>query len=378
MSQNKPKAIILDCQGLELTSEEIKLFKSHNPYGFILFKRNCDSPDQVKKLVQQMRDAVGRPDAPVLIDQEGGSVSRLKEPAFKEFPSAGFFKKIADKDLKKGVRAAYLNAVMMAAQLDELGITVNCTPVVDIPVKGSHEFLAGSRVYGDDADQVTALGKAICQAHLDLGVMPILKHIPGHGRATSDSHLDLPEISTTQNDLEKQDFKPFKDLGAEKWGQDIWAMTAHVIYKDIVDGVAGTLSPEIIGDVIRKQIGFDGVLIADDISMKALKGDLPDIAKQTLAAGCDLTLLCNQDLKTREAVLNATPEITPEAEKRLKRAEKTRQKSKKQVDIKSLAKEYQAILDEANIADERKCNQNRSDPTDPAHRGGGGHGRKHA
>lgn len=378
MSQNKPKAIIIDCEGLELTDEEKRLFNEQNPYGFILFKRNCDTPDQVKKLVKQMRDAVGRPDAPVLIDQEGGSVSRLKEPAFKEFPSAGFFKKIAEKDLEKAKHAVYLNALMMAEQLRDLGITVNCTPVVDVAVKESHEFLAGSRVYGDDASQVTELGKAVCAAHLDMGVMPILKHIPGHGRATSDSHLDLPKIKASLDDLKKQDFKPFADIANEGWGQSIWAMTAHVVYSQIIDGVAGTLSPEIIQDIIRKQIGFDGVLIADDISMKALKGDLADLAKQTLAAGCDLTLLCNQNFATREAVLKATPAITGEAEKRLDRAEKTRQMTKKQVDIKSLAKEYQAILDEANIADERECNQNRSDPTDPVHRRRGSDARKKA
>lgn len=364
MSQNnqapitKPKAIILDCEGAALTQDEIALFKKHNPYGFILFKRNCETPEQVKKLVTQLRDAVGRPDAPVLIDQEGGTVARLKAPEFEEFPPAKTFKDLGEQDSKRAARATYLNAVLMARQLSDLGIDVNCTPVLDIPVKGSHDFLAGSRVYGETPEQVTVLGQAICEGHLDQGVTPILKHIPGHGRATSDSHFEMPKIAAKKQDLETQDFKPFQHMATQSWGEGAWAMTAHVVYQDVTD-TPGTLSKDVI-DLIRHDIGFNGVLIADDISMKALQGDMPTIAKQTLEAGCDLTLLCNQDFETRKSVLEAVPEITLDAEKRLKKAEDIRQKSKKQVDIKAVSKELNELLSGDPIADERNRNRHGS------------------
>lgn len=322
MSQNK--AIILDPEGPELTIEEKALFRDQNPHGFILFQRHCQSPSQVKRLVNDLREAVGREDAPILIDQEGGSVARLREPEFREFPGAIKFREMADVDLELAVDAAYENAVEMADQLFDLGINVNCTPVLDIPVQGSHEFLAAKRVYGDNPESVIAMGRKICAAHLEKGVTPILKHIPGHGRAASDSHLSLPRISVTYDDLQMQDFKPFAALSKERWMPAVWAMTAHVVYEAIDPNHPGTLSSKVISKVIRSEIGFDGVLIADDISMKALQGDMRDLARKTLEAGCDLTLLCNQNFDTNRYVLEATPELTEVSAQRLERAERIR------------------------------------------------------
>lgn len=335
MSLNK--AIILDPVGPTLSVEEKALFRDHDPHGFILFQRHCETPDQVKRLVNDLRESVGREDAPILIDQEGGSVARLREPEFTEFPSALKFRQMAKTDLELAESAVFDNAVDMARQLDELGINVNCTPVLDIPVEGSHEFLAAKRVYGDDPETVIALGRKVCEGHLQNGVTPILKHIPGHGRATVDSHLDLPNISAVYADLQMRDFKPFIELSKECWMPGVWAMTAHVIYQDIDPQNPGTLSAKIIQDIIRDEIGFDGVLIADDVSMKALRGDMPELARRTLDAGCDLTLLCNQDFEMNRRVLENTPELRQESAKRLQTAEDIRQRLKNELEIKAVS-----------------------------------------
>ena len=301
------KAIILDCVGPVLSADEKALYREHNPHGFILFQRHCENPDQLRRLVDDLRASVDRADAPILIDQEGGSVARLREPEFREFPSALKFREMARDDLAAAEQAVYENAAEMAQQLKSYGINVNCTPVMDIPVKGSHEFLAAKRVYGDDPETVTALARQVCKAHLDNGVTPIFKHIPGHGRATVDSHYDLPRISAGHDELRHRDFLPFTELSREPWAKDVWAMTAHVIYEDIDPENPGSLSSKVIQDVIRGEIGFKGMVIADDISMKALKGDMPDLARRTVEAGCDLTLLCNQDFETNQRVLETLP-----------------------------------------------------------------------
>ena len=307
LSHADQKAIIIDCVGPVLSDDERALYRDHNPHGFILFQRHCENPDQLKKLVNDLRECVGREDAPILIDQEGGSVARLREPNFREFPSALKYREMARDDLAAAEQAVYENARAMARQLKEFGINVNCTPVMDIPVAGSHEFLAAKRVYGDNPETVTALARQVCKGHLDEGVTPIFKHIPGHGRATVDSHFDLPRISASHDELRESDFLPFMELSKETWAKGVWAMTAHVIYEDIDPDNAGTLSYKVIHDVIRGEVGFPGIIIADDVSMKALKGDMPELAKRTIEAGCDLTLLCNQNFDINKGVLENTP-----------------------------------------------------------------------
>lgn len=318
------KAIIIDASGPELTRQEEDLFKAEKPAGFILFQRNCVSRRQVKELVASMRDCVGRVDLPVLIDQEGGTVARLKAPAWTEFPSAKTFGDLAGKSRTEGIRAARLNSYQMALELVEMGITVNCAPVVDVPAPDCHAFLAGSRTYCEDSEVVGFLGEAVCRGLLDGGVTPVIKHIPGHGRAKVDSHLGLPVVDSSYGELSKTDFKPFKYLSLSDMKMALWAMAAHVVYSDLDPDSAASVSRRITDEVIRKEIGFGGVLLADDISMKALGGTLESRVRDTLAAGMDLTMLCNASLEDRALALSVTPVLTEAAARRIGEAERQR------------------------------------------------------
>lgn len=333
------KAIIIDAEGAELTRQEEELFKAEKPAGFILFKRNCVTKKQVTELVAAMRACVGRKDIPVLIDQEGGTVSRLKAPEWKEFPSAKTFgdmsreqKMVAGSSvahdafasLREGFNAAQMNAYHMALELIEMGVTVNCAPVVDVPAPDCHAFLAASRTYCEDPEVVGILGEAVCRGLLSAGVTPVIKHIPGHGRAKVDSHLGLPIISTSHSELSETDFKPFKYLAHSDMKTALWAMAAHVVYSDLDPDSAASVSRYITDTVVRKEMGFKGVLLADDISMKALGGTLESRVRDTLAAGMDLTMLCNASYADRVLALSATPRLTAEAAVRIEEAERER------------------------------------------------------
>lgn len=314
------KAIIVDPTGTVLTDEEKELFSREKPAGFILFKRNCESKEQVKKLVADLRACVGRDDIPVLIDQEGGTVARLKEPAFTEYPAAKVFGEMA----QDACEAARLNSYLMALDLAELGITVNCAPVVDVPSPDCHAFLASSRTYSGDPDRVGELGEAVSRGLLDGGVTPVIKHIPGHGRAKVDSHLALPVVDASLPELSKTDFKPFKYLSNTDMKTALWAMAAHVVYSELDPDSTATTSRTVTEDIIRNEMGFQGVLIADDISMKALGGTLESRVADTLAAGMDLTMLCNGSFEERKLALSVCPKVTPEAAQRLEAAERQR------------------------------------------------------
>lgn len=319
----KNKAIIVDASGTELTREEEQLFKSEKPAGFILFQRNCVSRAQVKELVLSMRACVGA-DVPVLIDQEGGSVARLKSPEWREFPSAKTFGDMAEKSLANAIRAAEENAFQMGSDLFEMGITVNCAPVLDVPSPDCHVFLSGSRTYGANPDIIGKLGEAVCQGLLAGGVTPVIKHIPGHGRARVDSHLSLPTVETGPKEMVETDFKPFKYLSKSDMKTALWAMGAHVVYSNIDPDSAATTSLAITEKIVRGEIGFEGVLIADDISMKALGGALKDRVERTLAAGMDLTMLCNASFDDRVAALAAAPFVSDTAAARIEAAEDER------------------------------------------------------
>lgn len=318
------KAIIVDPTGPELTEKERELFTREKPAGFILFKRNCVSQEQVKKLVADLRACVGRDDIPVLIDQEGGSVARLKEPAFKEYPAAKIFGQIHDASAEDGEDATRTNSRLMALDLIDLGVNVNCAPVADVPAPDCHQFLSGSRTYSEDADIVGTLGEAVCRGLLDGGVTPVIKHIPGHGRAKVDSHLSLPVVDASHAELSAIDFKPFKHLSSLDIGEALWAMAAHVVYENLDPNGTATVSKDITDRIVRKEIGFKGVLIADDISMKALGGTLEERVLNTLAADMDLTMLCNASFEERELALAVCPKVTDEAAKRIARAEQLR------------------------------------------------------
>jgi beta-N-acetylhexosaminidase len=296
-------ATILDADGLRLSTDEKAFFRDVNPFGFILFARNIDTADQVRALCAEFREAVGR-DCPITIDQEGGRVQRLRGPIWREWvPPLDHIAGCSDP-----VRAMYLRYRLIANELYALGIDSNCAPMVDVPNDQTHEFLT-NRCYGKDAAQVAAIGRAVAEGLLDGGVLPVLKHIPGHGRATQDSHFDLPHVEADIEALTEVDFAPFKALNDLPMG-----MTAHLVY-DAIDPKPATLSTKMMG-VIRDQIGFDGLIMTDDISMKALQGSLADLSRASLVAGCDVVLACNRTLSERMDIAAAAGEMTELAQSR--------------------------------------------------------------
>jgi beta-N-acetylhexosaminidase len=283
-------AFIAGCAGLELTSAEVAFFRETQPWGLILFARNVDTPDQIKALTSSFRDIVGRADAPVLIDQEGGRVQRMRPPHWRTYPPGRAYAALYQQDPVAGLKAARAVYRLLAQDLAEAGINVDCVPVLDVPQPGSHEII-GDRAYGMTPEQVALLGRAAAQGLMDGGVLPIIKHIPGHGRAFADSHLELPVVDASRAELESVDFPPFAALA------DIpMAMTAHVVYSALDPDNCCTLSATVIGEVVRGQIGFDGLIMSDDLSMKALKGSFRERGERALAAGCDVLLHCNGNM----------------------------------------------------------------------------------
>ena len=288
--------VIFGISGTVLSADEREFFAKIRPYGYILFARNCENPAQIKELTLSLQEISGQGRGlPILIDQEGGRVARLKPPHFPEFPPAAYFAKIAETDLEAAKIATYDNAKKIADILLELGITVNCAPLADIPLKGAHDII-GDRAFGDNPAQVIALARAFADGLIAGGVTPVLKHIPGHGRAVADSHMELPVVNTSLEELRKTDFMPFKALS------DLpMAMTAHVLFTAIDPQNMATVSPAAIR-LIREEIGFKGVLMSDDLSMKAMRGSFSERARAVLSAGCDLVLHCNGDMAEMKQV----------------------------------------------------------------------------
>jgi len=307
-------AAIYGCAGLRLSDAERRFFRSADPFGFIVFLRNVETPEQLARLTAELRETVGRADAPVLIDQEGGRVARLKPPHWRAAAPAARFGQLASRDRAAAEEAVRLNARLLALELRAVGVDVNCAPVLDLRLPGAHEVI-GDRAFGADPEAVACLGRAMMDGFLEAGVMPVAKHIPGHGRAAVDSHLALPRVSTARAELESTDFRAFR-LCADA----PWAMTAHVVYSDIDPGRPATTSPVVIKDVIRSAIGFDGLLLSDDLSMQALSGTLAERARDALAAGCDVVLHCNGDLCEMEAVAGAVGALSQPALKRIEAA----------------------------------------------------------
>ncbi|MBM3602770.1 MAG: glycoside hydrolase family 3 protein, partial [Alphaproteobacteria bacterium] len=271
---------------------------------FILFARHCDNPAQVKQLCHDLRQAVGRADAPILIDQEGGRVRRLTPPHWPDQPTmASFGVRYTSGDIDGAIAAVKALASQQAAMLQDLGITVNCAPLVDVPIDGADPII-GDRAFGQDPALVSRLGIAYAEALLAGGVTPIMKHLPGHGRANVDSHLDLPVIKASLAELEQSDFVPFRAL-ANHFGDKIWAMTAHVVVNVVDATLPATLSPRVIQQIVRGHFGFDGLLLSDDVQMGALKGDYGTLSNQALQAGCDAVLLCNATLEQQRQTLEA-------------------------------------------------------------------------
>lgn len=309
----RPLALITGINGANLTAAERRFIGNYDPYGFILFKRNCINPQQIKNLTAELRDACGRKDAPILIDQEGGRVARLRGDGYAPLPPMQVFGDLYKKDKARAKKALTLNVQIIAAELLALGINVDCIPVLDIPVRGADNII-GDRAFATDPQIVAELGRIAVDAAAAAGLTPIIKHIPGHGRALCDSHLDLPTVTTPLKTLEATDFVPFRALHDAPW-----AMLAHVRYSVLDDKNPASLSPAVIA-YIREQIGFNGVLIGDDLSMKALRGSYTSRAAKTLAAGADLALHCNGILSQMEKVADGCYEITVETARRLKSA----------------------------------------------------------
>ncbi|WP_421912684.1 beta-N-acetylhexosaminidase [Mesorhizobium sp.] len=281
------KAMILGCGGKSLTRDEIRFYRNECPWGFILFARNISETEQVSDLVESMRDCIGRPDALVFVDQEGGRVQRLRPPMAPNYPSGAALGALWRDDHDVGVRAAWLMARLFAFDLLRYGITADCLPVLDVPIDGASDVI-GARAYGKEPRAVIELGRALAEGLMSGGVVPVMKHIPGHGRALADTHLELPTVNASMSDLQRHDFAPFRELNHLPM-----AMTAHVIYSAIDPKNPATTSGKLIDEIIRREIGFDGLLVSDDTSMKALSGDFPTKAASILAAGCDLVLHCN-------------------------------------------------------------------------------------
>ena len=303
------RAFISGCASKTFSEEEKRFFSANRPWGLILFKRNIDNPGQVRELTRAFREVVGRADAPVLIDQEGGRVQRLSPPHWPDFPAAEKLAGMAD-----GEAAAELGARLIANELVGLGINVDCLPVADLRFPGAHDVI-GDRAYGSTPADVAKLARAAAEGLLAGGVLPVVKHIPGHGRALADSHLELPKVSVPRAELERTDFEPFRLLS------DLpIAMTAHVIYEAVDPKLPATISPVVVRDVIRTHIGFDGLLMTDDVSMKALSGGIGVNTGLAFAAGCDLALHCNGKMDEMRAVAESSPLLDGKAAERAKKA----------------------------------------------------------
>ena len=308
------RAVIFGLAGPELTPAERAFFAEAAPWGFIVFARNIDSPRQVARLTADLRDAVGR-DAPVLIDQEGGRVQRLRPPHWRQWQPV--MRLFDGADEAKALEATRLRYRIIAVELAALGIDVDCMPLLDVPAPGAHDVI-GERALGRDAADVARRGRAVCEGLRAGGVLPVIKHLPGHGRAGADSHLELPRVATPLEELQAVDFAAFRPLAHEALG-----MTAHVVYEAIDPERCATLSPAVIR-AIRQDIGFDGLLMTDDLSMKALSGTMASRTSDSLAAGCDLILHCNGDMAEMAEIAANTPLLAGRARERAARAEAQR------------------------------------------------------
>jgi beta-N-acetylhexosaminidase len=297
-------AAIFGVSGQVLTKEERAFFRDVQPLGFILFARNIVEPDQVRRLVNDLRASVEHAEAPLLIDQEGGRVQRLKPPHWRAASPAAKFGALAAQRAGDGRKAVFLNHQLIGAELAALGIDVDCAPLIDVQQPGAHDVI-GDRAFSGDPEQVATLGRAAADGLMSAGITPVIKHIPGHGRSMVDSHHDLPRVTTSHAELSRIDFGPFKRLNDLPWG-----MTAHIVYEALDKDLPATLSAKVISEIIRGEIGFDGLLLSDDLSMKALRGTLAELAQRSVAAGCDIALHCNGKMEEMVQVAAGAPPLS--------------------------------------------------------------------
>ena len=331
------RAFITGLSGPVLTAEERAFLREARPWGLILFKRNIEDRAQVTRLVADFLAAAGDAGAPVLIDQEGGRVQRLQPPHWPAYPPGAAYGAIYQRHNARGLRAAWLGARLIAADLTPLGINVDCLPLADVPVRGADRVI-GDRAYGDTPVQVAAVAAAVAAGLADGGVLPVLKHIPGHGRATADSHEQLPVVPTGRAELEASDFAAFRPLNGLPLG-----MTAHVVFTAFDRVLPVTTSATMIREVIRGFIGFDGLLMGDDVSMGALSGSIAERSRASIAAGCDVVLHCNGKLDEMQAVAAEAPELKGEAGRRAAAALSGR-KAPSAIDLNDARREFADLM----------------------------------
>ena len=308
------RAFITGVEGPVLSEAECSFLRDADPWGLILFRRNVATPDQVHALVSAFRDAVGRADAPVLVDQEGGRVQRLGPPHWSAYPPGAAYAALYAQDADAGLAIARLSARLIAADLADLGITVNCLPIADVPTPDANPII-GDRAYGTTPASVSAIGMAVAVGLMEGGILPVLKHLPGHGRGTADSHLNLPVVTTDRATLEATDFAAFRPLAKLPLG-----MTAHIVYTALDAFSPATTSAAVVSDVIRGHIGFDGALMSDDLSMNALSGTIAERTRESLGAGCDLALHCNGHMDEMRQVAAEAPLLRGDAARRTEAA----------------------------------------------------------
>jgi len=337
------RAFITGVSGLELSAFERDFMRSERPWGFILFKRNIDTPTQVSLLVRELRASINDLEAPVLIDQEGGRVQRLGPPHWPVYPPGAVFGALYDIDRALGLSAARLSARLIAADLTEAGITVDCLPLADVPVPGA-DAVIGNRAYGTEPLKVATIARAVTEGLEQGGILPVLKHIPGHGRAAADTHFRLPVVDTPRAELERTDFAAFQPLAGLPM-----AMTAHVVFSALDPAHPATTSATIIEQVIRGVIGFQGLLMSDDVSMNALAGSIAERTRAIVAAGCDMVLHCNGKLDEMREVAAETPELSGEALHRARMALASR-KAPQPFDRPAARAELDGLIDRAGLA----------------------------
>ncbi|MCP1765772.1 beta-N-acetylhexosaminidase [Bradyrhizobium japonicum] len=337
------RAFITGVSGTELTAVEREFIRAERPWGFILFRRNVDTPAQVAALVAELRAVAGAADAPVLIDQEGGRVQRLGPPHWPVYPPGAIFSTLYDTDSVLGLTAARLSARLIASDLADLGITVDCLPLADVPVPGA-DAVIGNRAYGTEPGKVAAIARAVTEGLEQGGVLSVLKHIPGHGRATADTHFKLPTVDAPRDELDRTDFAAFQPLA------DLpMAMTAHVVFSAVDPAHPATTSATMITQVIRGVIGFQGLLMSDDVSMNALSGNIAERTRAIFAAGCDMALHCNGNIEEMREVAGQTPELSGTALARAKAALASR-KAPQPFDRAAARAELDALIARANTA----------------------------
>jgi beta-N-acetylhexosaminidase len=336
------RAFITGLSGLTLTADERAFLRESRPWGLILFKRNVQDQAQVSALVAEVLHELGA-EAPILVDQEGGRVQRLGPPHWPAYPAGVVYSRLYDRDRQVGLAAARLGARLIAADLLPLGINVDCLPLADVPVSGA-DAVIGDRAYGETPEKVAAIAAAIAEGLAEGGVLPVLKHIPGHGRATADSHMQLPRVDTDRTTLETTDFAAFHPLKKLPLG-----MTAHVVFTAFDPVLPATTSARMIREVIRGFIGFDGLLMSDDVSMGALSGSIAERTRASIAAGCDVVLHCNGKLDEMRAVAAAAPELAGDAARRANAALAAR-RSPSPLDVEAARREFADMLAAGAVA----------------------------